>query len=446
MQKCLITIIFIAVVLSGCGGGPRRLIGRGQAPEKGQISKIELRDELDRFEDLFTSFVDEAVEEVNAGADTRKMQRTNIQMRTRVFEALHAMTSADDSVVAFFDTWAFVIRLRLYLGQGDGSNLLGEYQPIAVNLIRTAEADIERIGQLFLSPEQFEELQRHLEIFARQHPVTGNFANLMVFATQDKKKEASALAKTLGIPMAPIRAMEGVDKTGDAILKVRNSVERFTNVAEQMPESVRWQLSMAIDDFEDSQMTQSFLDNLNAFSQSGSRLVEVMESMPHQLRTELVTALNESEQGQQHLQTTLQTATETADQLGKTLQEFQKTTQAFNVTVDQATDAAAAWEKASDSIHNLVMLFKTRSPRDPDAPPPFGMHDFDNMLTNAGQTADKVTETIVQLQQTIDSEAGKGIHQRLYSLVDHIVIRLFQFVLAVLVLMILYHYVKKKLT
>jgi hypothetical protein len=74
------------------------------------------------------------------------------------------------------------------------------------------------------------------------------------------------------------------------------------------------------------------------------------------------------------------------------------------------------------------------------------MHDFDNMLTNAGQTADKVTETIVQLQQTIDSGVGKGIHQEFYSLVDHIVIRLFQFILAVLVLMILYHYVKKKLT
>lgn len=446
MRKWLITVIFISFVLSGCGGGIRRTIGRSKAPKKGQLSKIELRDELDRFEYFFTTSMKQAAKKIDTSADTRRVRRTNIQMQTRLIEALHAMTSADDSVAAFFDTWALIIRLRLYLEEGDGSKLYGEFQPTAIAFIRMSEIEIVRIGKLFLAPEQFEDIQRNLEIFALQHPITGTYSNLIAFATQERKEEAGVLIKTLSIPMAPIRAMEGVDKTGDAILKVRNSVERFTDVAEQMPESVRWQLSMMMDDFEDSEMTLSFLASLNEFSQSSARLVEVMESMPKQLRTELVTALEESEKSQQQLQTTMQTATETAIQLEKTLEEFQKSTQALNVTADQATEAAAAWENASDSIHKLVMLFKTKAPRPPDAPPPFGMRDFDNMLTNAGQTADKVTGTISQLQQTIDSGADKEIQKELHSLVDHIVIRLFELVLAVFVLMGLYHYVKKKLT
>ena len=318
MRKCLVTVVLSLVVLSGCGGS-KRTVGRGQAPRKGQISKEELRDELDRFEHLFISRVGQTADDINAASGTRRSKRTTTRMQTKMVGALHAMTASDDAVTAFFDTWALVVRLRLYFEKGAGRSAHGDQQSQVIAFIDTAEENIDRIGQLFLKPKQFEELKKSIHRFAQQHPIERDYANLIVYATQQEESEAGVLMQTLRIPMAPIRALEGVDNTANAIHKVSDSVDRFTDVAEQMPESTRLQMTILVDDFEDSEMTQAFLKSLDDFSQSSAQLVEVLDTMPEQMRTELLTVLEESDQSQQQLQTTMKAAVEAADSVKRCL-------------------------------------------------------------------------------------------------------------------------------
>jgi hypothetical protein len=327
------------------------------------------------------------------------------------------MTASDDSVVAFLDTWGLVIRLRIYLERGAGSHLYGKDQPDIVNFIKLAEKEIAHIGQLFLKPDQFEDAQRGLEEFARQHPITGIYSNLVVYATHEEPEEAGALMRTLSIPMAPIRAMEGVDNTATSIHNVSNSVEQFSDIVQQLPRSARWQMTILMDDFEESEMTQSFLKSVDDFSKSSTHLVEVLGAMPQQVRTELLTVLAEADQSQQQLQTTLQTAAEAAGRVEKMFVQLDTTSQALNITTQQAS----------------VSMFKGK-PRDPDAPPGFGMRDFDNLLLNAGQTADKVGNAVAQFQQTIDAAAKEEMQKQLRSLIDHVMWRLFELVLAVVIL------------
>ncbi len=440
MRKCLVTVVLSLVVLSGCGGS-KRTVGRGQAPIKGQISKEELRDELDRFERLFISRMRQTADEINEASGARRTKRTNTRMQTKIVEALNAMAASEDSVAAFFDTWALVVRLRLYFEEGAGRSVHGDQQSQVIAFIDTAEENIDRIGQLFLKPKQFEELKKNVYRFAQQHAIERDYANLVVYVTQEKKEEAGVLMQTLRIPMAPIRALEGVDNTANAIHKVSDSVDRFTDIAEQMPESTRWQMSILVDDFEDSEMTQAFLKSLDDFSKSSTQLVEVLDTMPQQMRTELLTVLEESDQSQQQLQTTMQNAVEASAHVEKMLAQLNTTSQALNITAQQANDAAVAWKNASDSIQELVLLFKGK-PRAPNTPPGFGMRDFDTMLLNAGQTADKVGNAVAQLQQTVDTAE---IQKQLRSLIDNIIWRLFELVLAVLVLIWGSRFVIKKL-
>ena len=118
------------------------------------------------------------------------------------------------------------------------------------------------------------------------------------------------------------------------------------------------------------------------------------------------------------------------------------TSKTLNITAQQASDAGIAWKNASDSIQELIGMFKSDKPKDPDAPPGFGMRDFDTMLLNAGQTADKVGNAVAQIQQTVDAAE---IQKQLRSLIDHIIWRLFELVLAVLILIWGSRFVIKKL-
>jgi hypothetical protein len=171
-----------------------------------------------------------------------------------------------------------------------------------------------------------------------------------------------------------------------------------------------------MDDFEESQMTQKILKSLEEFSQSSARLVEVLNAMPQQMRTELTTALNETGQAQANLQTTAKTSAE----------------------------AAIAIKDASDSIQKLVSMFQSNKPRDVNAPPSFGMRDFDTMLLNAGQTADKIAGAAAQLQQASGAESKIELQKQLRSLIDHIAWRLFQLCLTIFVMFMMYRYAAKK--
>ncbi|MHC4292211.1 MAG: hypothetical protein ACYSTR_08375 [Planctomycetota bacterium] len=320
----LLCVIIVGIV--GCGESATRNSRRKQMPQNGQITKAELRDELTRFENVFIASLKQTGGDISVAAQTSRIQRRGFRMRVRVIEALHAMTASEDPIIAFVDTWSLVIRLRIYLEAGEGSRLYEEQQPTVVNFIKNAESEMIRIAELFLKQGELEQVQQDLEEFAQEHPVTGLYANLIAYPTLDEdeeKEESSALMRTLSIPMAPIRAMEGVDNTATSIRKVSDSVERFTDVAVQLPESTRWQMSILIDDFEESEMTQSFLTSLNDFSQSSTQLVEVLDSMPSELRAELLTVLEESDESQKQLQTTMQTATQAAVQLEKTFGELQ---------------------------------------------------------------------------------------------------------------------------
>jgi hypothetical protein len=380
--------------------------------------RLALLTEIGKFESYFVSAMKQMAEDMNAASQTRRVERTNVQMQMRVVEALHAMSNPDDAVIAFLDTWGLIVRLKLYVDEGRGRSLYGQHQPGAVSLMKTAESEIERIGNLFLTSQQFEESKKGIYSFAGQNPVAGTYANLVMYATKIQKEETGVLLSTLSIPMAPIRAMEGVDKTADAIGKFRNSADRFTNVLEQLPESSRWQISMLVDDFEESQMTQQFLKSLTEFSQSSTRLVEVLNAMPQQMRTELTTVLNESDQAQANFKTTAKTAAE----------------------------AAVAIKDASDSIQKLVAMFQNAQPLDANAPPAFGMRDFDIMLLNAGRTADKIAIAAAQLQQGNGLESKIEIQKQLRSVVDHIAWRLFQLFLAVFALFLSCRYIIQRVT
>ena len=127
------------------------------------------------------------------------------------------------------------------------------------------------------------------------------------------------------------------------------------------------------------------------------------------------------------------------------LAQIDTTSQTLNVTVQQASEAAAAWKNASDSIRELAGMFVSDEPKDPNAPPGFGMQDFDAMLLHAGQAADKVGAAVAQIHQTVNTAAETEIPQQLRSLIDHIVWRLFELVLAILILIWGSRFVMKKL-
>lgn len=67
--RAFIQMCLVIGAIAGCGGGPQRTIGLGQASKTSTISKQELREKLDRFEYFFISTMKQTAEDIDAATE-----------------------------------------------------------------------------------------------------------------------------------------------------------------------------------------------------------------------------------------------------------------------------------------------------------------------------------------------------------------------------------------
>jgi hypothetical protein len=120
VSMCIVmNLALLAVFPGGCGPKNVRIIGSGVTPANGQISKEDLREQLDKFAEYFKAAFRQMSGELNERVPGRRTEKTTLQMRARMTQTLNSMLGQDDPIVAFIETWALCVRLRIYLGEGE---------------------------------------------------------------------------------------------------------------------------------------------------------------------------------------------------------------------------------------------------------------------------------------------------------------------------------------
>ncbi|MHC4325759.1 MAG: hypothetical protein ACYSUX_15935, partial [Planctomycetota bacterium] len=307
--------------------------GGRPTPGTNQISAEELRDNLDAFDEYFRASVKETVDKVNKIDTTAKTRRTSLLIQVRSSKAINAMLEREDPVVAFIEAWGFVVRLHQYLAEGQGKSLFGENQHVFIETAAELETRIEIIGRTFMNENIFEENRKHVYSFARSNPIKTSFSNTIVYSTMVQEGKASAFESLISIPLSPVRAMEGVDRTATAVDRFTDKAARFSDIVEELPESTRLQLLSLLYDFEETEMTKSFLTSMSKFSDSSVQLAETTKNLPQEIREQISTLVEEIDNKQTNLQTTLDKTQKTLAAADQTLANADQTAASFKATV-----------------------------------------------------------------------------------------------------------------
>jgi hypothetical protein len=313
-------------------------------------------------------------------------------------QGLNAMLDNDDSVVAFIETWALCTRFKMYLEEGEGSTLFGEAHEIARNGSKRLEAEIERIGFIFLKNDIFEAARKNVTEFAHNNPIKGTFSNVIVYATVIQKNQTNPFLSVLKIPMSPFRAIEGVDRTASAIHHFSNTAERFSDIVAELPESSRWQLQLLLFDLEETNMTKSFLSSLTQLSESSSNLEKSVEKLPEQISKQLTQFVEDIDSKQANLQQTLQQAEKTSAAVNITLEKLNQATSSFDVVVKDANDTAHAWESAAKASGEVIQEFnKNRSSQKKASS--FNIRDYHDTAEQTSQAANDVKALLAEIEE-----------------------------------------------
>ena len=399
--------VTMGLLLSGCGGEVRTFPGSNGTSQMGRVSKEELAVALNAFDESASQVMRETAQTLYELAPDQQRKRTDVIKSIRLTQAFQSMLAHEDPVVAFVETWGLAVRLVDYFQTGHGQALYSEHHDVVVRAAKGLEMEIEEIGRKFLSEEEFEDARTQVTQFARQQPMNESFSNLIVYATAVRPGEPSPFAGIVSIPMAPFTAMKGVDRTASAIYGVRGSMERMSDIVDDLPESVRWQLLLLLMDLEEVEAVKSLLNSASTFSESSVRLAAMTEALPEELRRQASALVEEIDGSQKNTQVTLDKAEATATAFDKSLVTAQGTLEKAGQTAEGISQMAQEWESAIEATDDLIKSVKQWSDSKPkkaagQAPT---VQDYQETIRDVAHATNELRALVVDARDLTESEA-----------------------------------------
>lgn len=412
--------------LSGCEQAQQTTLRGKGTPKAGRISKAQLWTDLDAFEGYFRTSIEETVHNAIQRDPRTKTSKAGNFFKIRAIQAINTILHQEDPVVAFIEAWGFTARMKLFFQLDGGKSFTGENHPLFVEMADRLESNIETIGSSFMNDDVFEEIRKEINSFARSNPIHAGFTNTIVYATKAQVGRTSPFEEIFGIPMAPITALKGVDRTATSIHHFTDTAARFSDVVQELPESARWQLLALLYDLEEIEMTQEFLTSLSTLSKSSVEISESIKALQKDIPEQTSALIEDIDDKQANLQVTL-------DKIQDVLVQAEKTSQSFQATAIDVNLTATAWSKAGDSTQKAFSEFTKLKPSTKSAKPknPINMKDIQNI-------AETVNLTVCKLSEVMESPQFAEYTLMPKSLINLIAWRLVQLATLVFVLAFIY--------
>ncbi|NLH16680.1 MAG: hypothetical protein GX455_08880 [Phycisphaerae bacterium] len=398
-------VLFIGCLpLGGCSNNAQQSLGQRFVSNQDLITKEELRDHLDGLADSFKVSINSIAEEIIRKSPNKSIKMQSLETRIQLLYALNAILQEDDSVAAFLNTWALCIRFRLFLEEGEGTALFGENHGKTVEASRNSEKQIEEIGKLFLTEAMFNAIRNDLYEFARANPVRLNMSNLVMYPTDAKKTGGDHFLSILTLPMEPFRAIGGVDRTATAIGRFTDTADRFTDILAELPETSRWQLLLFLYELEESETMKSLVASTAALSESSKQLAATSEQLPENIRKQLSVLLDEVDTKQKNLQVTLVQAEKMAEMVKEAMNSVTEASVSLDATAMSVTETADTWKQAAHATGQAIKEAAVFQPKPGDPPSTFNIRDYQDTARAVTQAASELRAATAELRLLADPQ------------------------------------------
>lgn len=330
--------------VSGMAGGCSQYQLGAATTER--VTKEELRDKLEAGQDNFEATIRRACDLLVEAEGGRRVKRLTLIWQMRILPMSRDAINQDNPIAGLVDLWVLAVRMRLYLTEGDGKNLFGPHQKIAIDAADTCEVDISRLAPLVLSADRLTEIHDRIYAVARDHPLHGEFSGSQVQTMVESQKD-EVLQGVLAIPLVPFRWLGGIDESAQAIKGFTVVAAHLTDVVQGLAADARLQTQLLMLEAEDLDSVKSTVTGMTKISESSERLATVAEKLPEDLRRELSSVVEEIDARQSEIQETLKEARELSERI--------------ELAGRSVAAAGDAWSGTAKSIEEMVASFQSDS-------------------------------------------------------------------------------------
>ena len=263
----LSTIIF----MTGCSSNSEDSSNILEETEFAIEDSTMFMNEFREIEDTLSTKVEETFLEVLTSSSNREVQKNVIRIRQFVTGRLRNLDETDPRLVTLY-TWSFFRRLHEYTTTGDGRFLFGNSQEALSTSLKEIDNTFYLFAAKYLEPDTLKEVSRKINKYVKSTPITGVF--------EDKEKSAGAFSDMLDIPLTPFRALGAVNRGGQGIADIAVTANRFTDIVEDLPEDLRWQLQVLTLQLQDNKILKENTETLKSLALSFEKMNKSMETYP----------------------------------------------------------------------------------------------------------------------------------------------------------------------
>jgi hypothetical protein len=387
MRRRCAPVLVLSASLLACAAVRERLPA-AVGGNVGGTTAAELRDALGVWASSFSSLVTAASDRIRSETRDRDVRRHTLLWQLRMVPLARRAAFRPDPQEAYVASLAVATAQHTYLTEGEGAQLFGEQQPIAVSAAAKLEHDVLGIGQSFLSPAQLEQLHREVDGLAAEHPIRGIFAADALVQGFSDPKVRGMFAWVVDLPMVPFRALSGVSDTAQAVHAFNETAREFTETVSELPHLTRWELELLLYDAEELESVDRALVAAESFASGAERISGVAETLPEQLGAELEARLEESRAAIAELDAALARA----EGLAGPLQHV----------ADRVGDASAQW---------TALLAEMRKDEDGDGGRPFDVREYESAAGRIADASREVRALVTELNQ-LDAAGAEALVDR----------------------------------
>ena len=278
--------------------------------------------------------------EIAARTSDPRVREQTILFKLRAIPVMYTIAYDPDPRAAYLHGWIFLVRMRMYLTVGQGRTLFGDQQPLIVDAAVATLHDLVEVGYRNFPREVMDEVSDDIEAIAAVNPIGVNLhTGALQMPEVSSAKQRGAIDSILG---APVRGLEGVGSTPEAIHAATRSFEEFMRLIQQMPQYVRWQTELLLLQVESQDAVVQTREDLDRISRSIESIATTVSTLPADLRKEINEGLDQARVTITALDTSLDKAGSIAADVNEATANIQQTAETVNEIVAAVVPAPSA--------------------------------------------------------------------------------------------------------
>ena len=364
----------------------------------------ELQEELSQFVDYAESEIGAVAVQIEAATEDVAVKKAALWWQVEFTQVTAKRSLRKKSMAYLMDAWAFTIRQTNYFQSGEGKNIFGDQQPLAIQCAARIQKAVEAIARKYADADELPEIRQHIEAYARANPIRGVFAFEAPESFSSGEKGQSMLSKILHAPWAFTKSSrDALDPTSS----LAKSVDRMRELLDDYPALIRWQTQLMWLELEGSKSFQTTMNGIESMSRNSQRLAATAESLPRHVREELRLALDDIDARQPELRKTLEQVRETVDAANAAMARAETVSATVERSVEGVTRAGEVWqttvEAVTDTIKQIELLRKPRAADESEASGAGSTNNdkkrFD--IAEYTQSAEALTRSTVELRDLL---------------------------------------------